>query len=111
MAGFAISNSTIHFITFAIAFGISMGLAFTSIGALIAEVVPFESRGLAMGGYNTCIYFGMMASSASMGPIIRKIGFENGFFMTSVINLFLVGFFYLIMNKFSRIKAKCPIDI
>jgi DHA1 family multidrug resistance protein-like MFS transporter len=111
MAGFAISKSTIHFVIFAIAFGASMGLAFTSVGALIAEVVSLESRGLAMGGYNTCIYFGMMASSASMGGIIRKIGFEGGFFITAVINLFLVGFFYLLMKEFSRIKAKCPTDI
>ncbi|MES0446465.1 MAG: MFS transporter [Desulfobacterales bacterium] len=111
MAGFAISKSTIHFVTFAIAFGASMGLAFTSVGALIAEVVSLESRGLAMGGYNTCIYFGMMASSASMGGIIRKIGFEGGFFITAVINLFLVGFFYLLMKEFSSIKAKCPTDI
>jgi MFS family permease len=111
MAGFAISKSTIHFLIFAIAFGASMGLAFTSVGALIAEVVSLESRGLAMGGYNTCIYFGMMASSASMGGIIRKIGFEGGFFITAVINLFLVGFFYLLMKEFSRIKAKCQTDI
>jgi len=101
MAGFGISTRAIHFVLFAVAFGISMGLAFTSIGALIAEVVPVESRGLAMGGYNTCIYFGMMISSASMGPIIRKIGFESGFLITAVINLVLVGFFYLLMKKFS----------
>ncbi|MGD2030558.1 MAG: MFS transporter, partial [Desulfobacterales bacterium] len=106
LAGFAISKNTIYFVTFAIAFGSSMGLAFTSVGALIAEVVPLESRGLAMGGYNTCIYFGMMLSSASMGAIIRNIGFEQGFLITAVINLFLVGFFYLLMKEFSRIKAK-----
>jgi len=101
MAGFGISTRVIHFVSFAVAFGTSMGLAFTSIGALIAEVVPLESRGLAMGGYNTCIYFGMMVSSASMGPIIRKIGFESGFLITAVINLVLVGFFYLLMKEFS----------
>ena len=101
MAGFAVSKNSIHFITFAIAFGASMGLAFTSVGALIAEVVSVESRGLAMGGYNTCIYFGMMTSSASMGAIIQKIGFANGFFLTAGINLFLVCFFYLLMKRFS----------
>jgi MFS family permease len=102
MAGFGISTRVIHFVSFAVAFGTSMGLAFTSIGALIAEVVPVESRGLAMGGYNTCIYFGMMISSASMGPIIRKIGFESGFLITAVINLLLVGVFYLLMKEFSH---------
>jgi len=101
MAGFGVSTRVIHFVSFAVAFGTSMGLAFTSIGALIAEVVPVESRGLAMGGYNTCIYFGMMVSSASMGPIIRKIGFESGFLITALINLLLVGFFYLLMKDFS----------
>ncbi|UCD90239.1 MAG: MFS transporter [Desulfobacterales bacterium] len=101
MAGFAVSKQTIHFVIFAVAFGTSMGLAFTSIGALIAEVVPIESRGLAMGGYNTCIYFGMLISSASMGAIIQNIGFANGFFLTAGINLFLVGFFYVLMNKFT----------
>jgi DHA1 family multidrug resistance protein-like MFS transporter len=106
MAGFAISTTTIHFVAFAVAFGTSMGLAFTSVGALIAEVVPIESRGLAMGGYNTCIYFGMMLSSASMGAIIRNIGFERGFFITAMVILILVGFFYLLMKEFSRIKAK-----
>ncbi|MFO7555913.1 MAG: MFS transporter [Desulfobacterales bacterium] len=108
MAGFGISKKTVHFVSFAVSFGASMGLAFTSIGALIAEVVPVESRGLAMGGYNTCIYFGMMISSASMGSIIRNIGFENGFLITAGINLLLVGFFYLLMKEFSRIKVKCP---
>ncbi len=102
MAGFGISKGMIHFVSFAVAFGISMGLAFTSIGALIAEVVPVESRGVAMGGYNTCIYFGMMVSSASMGPIIRKIGYENGFLITAMVNLLLVGCFYLFMKEFSR---------
>ncbi len=110
MAGFGISKTTVHFVLFAIAFGTSMGLAFTSIGALIAEVVPVESRGLAMGGYNTCIYFGMMISSASMGAVIQEIGFEGGFLITAGINLLLVGFFYLLMKEFSRIKAKCPVD-
>lgn len=104
MAGFGISTQAVHFVSAAVAFGISMGLAFTSIGALIAEVVPVESRGLAMGGYNTCIYLGMMVSSASMGPIIRKIGFEIGFLITALINVFLVGFFYILMKDFSRKK-------
>ncbi len=101
MAGFAISKHTIHFVLFAIAFGTSMGLAFTSIGALIAEVVPVASRGLAMGGYNTCIYLGMLTSSVSMGAIIQKIGFENGFFLTAAINFLLVGFFHFLMKNFS----------
>ena len=104
MAGFAISVNASHFIWFATAFGVSMGLAFTSVGALIAEVVQPETRGLAMGGYNTCIYFGMMLSAALMGGVIKLIGFEKGFLLTALINIFFVGFFYLFMKGFSRDK-------
>jgi hypothetical protein len=35
-----------------------MALAFTSIGALIAETVNPESRGLTMGGYSTLYILG-----------------------------------------------------
>jgi MFS family permease len=100
MVGFGISTNSVHFLLFATLFGISMGLAFTSVGALIAEVVPSESRGLAMGGYNTCIYFGMMLSSALMGSVIRVIGFESGFLITALINCFFVSFFYLFMKGY-----------
>jgi sugar phosphate permease len=78
-----------------------MGLAFTSIGALIAEVVPQESRGLAMGGYNTCIYFGMMLSSALMGPVIKVIGFESAFVITAGVNFVFIGFFHLFIKGFA----------
>lgn len=101
MAGFGISRALPHFIFFALTLGISMGLAFTSIGALIAEVVPPESRGLAMGGYNTCIYFGMMLSSALMGNIIPMIGFEKGFFITASVNFCILCIFFLFMKGFS----------
>ncbi len=83
-----------------------MGLAFTSVGALIAEVVDSESRGLAMGGYNTCIYFGMMLSSALMGPIIDGIGFGNGFLITALINFFFIGIFYVFMKGFSPYRSE-----
>ncbi len=54
-----------------------------------------------MGGYNTCIYFGMMLSSALMGTVIQRIGFEYGFYLTAVVNVFLIGVFYLFMRNFS----------
>jgi len=106
MVGFALSTSLIHFILTSILLGISMGLAFTSVGALIAEVVDQESRGLAMGGYNTCIYFGMMLSSALMGGVIQKIGFANSFHLTGLLNFLLIGFFFLFMKKFEPNKGK-----
>jgi MFS family permease len=98
MAGFAVSTTIIHFIVFAVGLGISMGLAFTSIGALIAEVVSPHSRGLAMGGYNTCIYFGIMLSSAFMGVIIQKTSFSKGFFLTAIIIVLFALAFSLLMR-------------
>ena len=106
MVGFALSTRLIHFILTSTLLGISMGLAFTSVGALIAEVVDQESRGLAMGGYNTCIYFGMMLSSALMGGVIQRIGFENSFHLTGLLIFLLIGFFYLFMKNFDPNKGK-----
>ncbi|RLB80760.1 MAG: MFS transporter [Deltaproteobacteria bacterium] len=104
MAGFGMSRTVGHFMMFAIALGVSMGLAFTSVGALIAETVDSESRGVAMGGYNTCIYFGMMLNSALMGTIIQRIGFEYGFYLTAVVNVLFIAIFYLLMSNFSPIS-------
>ena len=106
MVGFGMSRTLFHFMMFAITLGTSMGLAFTSIGALIAETVDTELRGLAMGGYNTCIYFGMMLSSALMGSVIQRIGFEYGFYVTAVLNLPLIIIFYLSMKNFSPIRSE-----
>lgn len=83
-----------HFVLAAGLVGISMGLAFTSVGALIAEVVPAASRSSAMGGYNTCIYLGMMLSSMIMGKICQVVGFAMGFYLTAAINLMCLVVFY-----------------
>lgn len=104
MAGFGVARTQGYFMMFAIALGVSMGLAFTSVGALIAETVDSESRGLAMGGYNTCIYFGMMLNSVLMGTLIQTIGFKYAFYLTAVVNLFFIAFFYLLMKDFSPIR-------
>ncbi len=103
VAAFGISRNAGQFVLFSILFGIGMSLAFTSAGALIAEVVPTESRGLAMGGYNTCIYLGMMLSSAIMGGVIQRVGFEHGFFIAGMLDLLLVAFFYL-LTKYSSVS-------
>jgi len=104
MAGFGVARTAGYFLMFAMALGISMGLAFTSVGALIAETVDSESRGLAMGGYNTCIYFGMMLNSALMGTLIQMIGFKYAFYLTAFVNLFFIAVFYLLMKNFSPIR-------
>lgn len=59
--------------------GASMGVTFTAIGALLSESVDLRVRGLAMGGYNTFIYGGFMVSAATIGFVIRQLGFGAGF--------------------------------
>lgn len=86
IAGIGISNSLPLFLVSAFAMGISMGGAFTATGALIAEVVPSDSRGFAMGGYNMCIYLGMMLSALIMGMVTRDLGFPMGFIITAIVN-------------------------
>ena len=59
--------------------GGSMAATFTAIGALLSEAVPTRIRGLAMGGYNTCIYGGFAVSAATLGAVISRFGFPAGF--------------------------------
>jgi len=99
-AGLALAHNLIHFLFSAILLGISMGLAFTSVGALIPEVVPASALGLAMGGYNSVIYLGMMLSSACMGPVINLIGFQGGFLGTGVLNFFIIAWFLRLMRGY-----------
>ena len=100
LSGCGLSHTMGHFVLSAGLLGISMGLAFTSVGALIAEVVPAASRGSAMGGYNTCIYLGMMISAVIMGAVSETIGFTLGFFLTAGVNLFFLGLFCFFFKGF-----------
>jgi DHA1 family multidrug resistance protein-like MFS transporter len=95
LAGFGLCRSVLSLMGVAAVMGVSMGVAFTVICALIADVVPRELRGVAMGCYNTCIYAGMMLSSLCMGAVIRGEGFSAGFFLSGaavVTVMFLVAF-------------------
>ena len=97
LASFGLCHSVLSLMGVAAVMGVSMGVSFTVICALIADVVPREMRGLAMGCYNTCVYAGMMLSSVGMGPIIRSEGFRVGFFLngaTGVMVLVLFRFLY-----------------
>jgi MFS family permease len=100
LAGYGISKRPLHFDLCAMAMGISMGLTFTSVAAFTVETVLPEFRGLAMGGYNAAIYLGMMVSSAGLGPVIGRIGFEDGFLITALITLLITGGSYFLMRRF-----------
>jgi MFS family permease len=108
MLGFAVSllglgaAGHLHlFVFWALVSGASLGLAFTSVGALIAASATANARGVAMGGYNTCIYFGMMISSLFMGAVIETIGFAAGFYLTALVNVGFGGVF-VIMTRSGR---------
>jgi MFS transporter, DHA1 family, multidrug resistance protein len=93
IAGFATARSFFHFQVAAVCQGMSLAIAFTAIGALIAETTEPRTRGLAMGGYNSFIYFGLMAGSLGLGPLIETAGFTIGFLLAGAVNLFFAGFF------------------
>lgn len=59
--------------------GAGMGISFVALSSLIVIVLPARQRGLGMGLYNSCIYLGMMLSSASMGVVIHRLGYAAGF--------------------------------
>jgi MFS family permease len=92
-AAFAPAGTFYHFLFAGVALGLSHAVGFTSIGALIAETVEPRYRGLAMGGYNACIFFGLMAGSVGLGPLIEAVGFGMGFFLISLVNTPFVIFF------------------
>jgi MFS family permease len=71
IAGFATARSFFHFQVAAVCQGMSLAIAFTAIGALIAETTEPRTRGLAMGGYNSFIYFGVLHGIAVMLIVAR----------------------------------------
>jgi len=98
IAGFVFVRTFFHFLVAAVCLGMSLAIAFTSIGALIAETTLHRFRGLAMGGYNSFIYFGLMAGSIGLGPVIESVGFAYGFMLAGAINLLFVAVFVWCMS-------------
>jgi MFS family permease len=78
----------------AVLFGIALGVAFTALVTLTADAAPRELRGLALGLYNSCLYLGMMLSSAGMGFIIRLQGYAAAFYLCAGISLLIALLFF-----------------
>jgi MFS transporter, DHA1 family, multidrug resistance protein len=102
LAAFGLAHTLLGFLLASTALGLAMSLGFTPVGALIAEVVPATDRGLAMGGYNTCIYLGMMISSALMGLVIDWLGYPLSYALMGLIVALSTGGFYLLIRDFSN---------
>jgi MFS transporter, DHA1 family, multidrug resistance protein len=102
IAGFAPAATFIHFLLAAFGLGASLAVAFTSIGALIAETAAPAIRGLAMGGYNSSIYFGLMAGSIGIGPLIETVGFGRGFLWAGAINIPFVAAYAWCMRGYGN---------
>ena len=76
-----------------------MGVAFTVVCALIADVVPREMRGLAMGCYNTSVYAGMMLCSVSIGMVIKSEGFRNAFILSGAVGVVALCLFRVLYRR------------
>lgn len=99
IAGFSMAKGLTGFVLLSAGLGLCMAFSFTALGAMIPELVPHDSRGLAMGGYNACIYLGMMLGSAGMGKVIELTGFSKGFVISSLANLAVCFLFLLMMRS------------
>jgi len=110
IAVLGVADSLSMFLIGAFAMGVTMGVAYTAIGALIAEVVPADSRGLAMGGYNTCIYLGMMLSALLMGIVISEVGFRAGFLITALLNAVCAFAFFVLFKAATGRKVALPVN-
>jgi MFS transporter, DHA1 family, multidrug resistance protein len=104
MVAFGLCHSPISFIATAAVMGAGMGGAFTVICALIADVVPQEIRGLAVGCYNTCIYAGMMLGTIGMGPVIRAEGFRVAFIINAGLVVIVLVLFRWLFNRQSAVN-------
>lgn len=106
LMGFALCMACLGMVTHISAFlavaaglGFCMGIGFTAIGALMTELVSPGCRGLAMGGYNSAIYLGMMLGSLLMGAVVKEIGFKNGFLLIGLVNVLMTGGFHVIFRR------------
>lgn len=99
LVGLGVSRSPAGFYFWSAAMGMSMALAFTSVGALTAAAAPPELRGLAMGGYNTCLFAGMMLNAALMGKLAQTHGFAVGFSVAAVVNVAVAGGFLFLTRR------------
>lgn len=99
MAAFGYASRIFPLILAAAALGAGISAAFTAVGALISELVPADSRGMAMGGYNSCIYLGMMLGSVVMGGVIEQLGFEASFLLAALVILLTMGLFSFMMRN------------
>lgn len=110
MALLSAATGFAHFILAVMGLGVSMAVTFTAIGALIAESVAPHARGLAMGGYNTAIYLGMMAGAVGFGPVMATLGFASGFWLAGLLNLPFIAAFAWSMRRRPEPAAMRPLS-
>lgn len=60
-------------------FGAVSGSAFVAVSVGLSTAAPATARGLVMGGYSTALYLGLGLGSLTVGPIITRTGYDNGF--------------------------------
>ena len=101
ITGFSGSLATL--ILCAALLGAGMGLTFTAISSLVAVAMPPGQRGLGMGLYNSCIYLGMMLSSAIMGMVISRTSYGTGFLIAGIVT-FITAALFLYLYRVSIIR-------
>lgn len=78
------------------------GAPFTSVGAVLSGSVETRVRGLAMGGYNTCIYGGMALPAATLGRAIEFAGCPVAFGLAGGVCALSALLFFLIFPRAGR---------
>lgn len=91
MTVLGLANSLVMANAGAALLGLSLGTAFPSLGASVGGVVPSHLRGAAMGGFNACIFLGMLANAVIMGMAIETIGYRSCFLLSALVNGVLAG--------------------
>lgn len=86
--------------------GAGMGVCFTALSSLVVVVTPPKQRGLGLGLYNSCIYLGMMLSSATMGMVIKRTSFSLGFMVTGAATFVMALLFFCLYRTVVSAQEK-----
>ncbi|MFQ6135436.1 MAG: MFS transporter, partial [Nitrososphaerales archaeon] len=90
-------------IVVAVLVGLSTGIGVVLLLITIAEQVPKENRGFAMGFFNMSIYLGLGIGPAVEGLVIENFGYTTAFQTTGLVPL--IGLLVLMMSRLASRPA------
>jgi MFS family permease len=77
--GLAVARSAVHIVILYVIYGAYYGLSYGTAKAMVADLVPPQSRGMAYGTYNAVLGFTDLPASLIAGALWSGVGSWKGF--------------------------------